>query len=69
MIWKLKYHGTVIEGVIVIEVESKLVRKGNVDGSDAGVDNQTQFFQEHSKETDILYAKNLMLKDKLCLQW
>jgi hypothetical protein len=68
VIWKLKSHGTVI-GVIVIEVESKLVGKGNVDGSGVGVDNQTQIFQEHPKETDMLCAENLRLKDKLCLQW
>jgi hypothetical protein len=32
MIWKLKSHEAVIEGAIVIEVESMLVGKRNVDG-------------------------------------
>ena len=31
------------------------------------VDNQTQFFHEHSKETNILCVETLKLKDKLCL--
>ncbi|KAK2388427.1 heat shock cognate 70 kDa protein [Trifolium repens] len=32
-------------------------------------DNQTQIFQEHSKEPDMLCAETLRLKDKLCLPW
>jgi hypothetical protein len=31
------------------------------------LDNQTQFFQEHSTETDKLCVETLKLKDKLCL--
>jgi hypothetical protein len=33
------------------------------------LDNQTQFFQEHSTETNIICVETPKLKDKLCLLW
>ncbi|WJX38783.1 hypothetical protein P8452_26407 [Trifolium repens] len=33
------------------------------------LDNQTQIFQEHSKETHMLCAETLRLKDKLRFKW